>query len=757
MKSLLDNVLGFRYLSFRIGSSLAGICAWQCIMAPALCVAAPQQTSPTDPVRSAVVTAVTSEIVIDGSLDEVPWRQAPKIGDLVQRIPVAGAVPTEKTEVTLLYDQDNLYIGVMCHDAEPRRVLASQMARDASLNADDRLTIVLDTFRDQSNAFHFATNPAGALVDGLVFANGETNNDWDAIWIVRTERTDEGWSAEFAIPFKTLSFPSGETVWGFNISRTIQRKLEEDRWTGARFQTQFFQISEAGEITNLEGLAQGVGLDVRPFMAQRWLHRGTDGDDMVVGKPGLDLFYNITPSLKLSATANTDFGETEVDARQINLTRFSIFFPEKRSFFLQDAGVFNFATTGIDPPGGIPGTGAEVFPFFSRKIGLLGWQEVPIGYGAKLTGKVGRTEIGMLDVRTRDVSTVDATNLFVGRVKQNFLEQSYVGAIFTEGNPASPFSSSTVGVDIRLATSDFLGSARNVVLNAYGLRSNNEGVSKNNSSYGFGAQYPNDKFAAQILWREIQENFDPAIGFVQRSNVRMLRLAGSFNPRPKPSTGIQQMFHDVFYTRFTRLDNGLVESWNLYATLIDWHLNSGDSVHSLFDLNPTYEHLFEPFEISPGVVLSAGEYRFTPWRIFFTSARKRQVQGSIGLSFGNFWSGTAKTIQTGLSYKVPPRFSISLNTNQTFARLPQGNFVARIYSSQVNYAVSPFLSFSNLIQFDNRSGNLGLQSRVRWTLEPGNDVFFVFGQGWVQDIERGYDFRRQDSRLATKLQYTFRF
>ena len=189
----------------------------------------------------------------------------------------------------------------------------------------------------------------------------------------------------------------------------------------------------------------------------------------------------------------------KVDARQINLTRFSIFFPEKRSFFLQDAGVFNFATTGIDPPGGIPGTGAEVFPFFSRKIGLLGGQEVPIDYGAKLTGKVGRTEIGMLDVRTRDVSTVDATNLFVGRVKQNFLEQSYVGAIFTEGNPASPFSSSTVGVDIRLATSDFLGSARNVVLNAYGLRSNNEGVSKNNSSYGFGAQYPNDKFAAQIL------------------------------------------------------------------------------------------------------------------------------------------------------------------------------------------------------------------------------------------------------------------
>ena len=229
---------------------------------------------------------------------------------------------------------------------------------------------------------------------------------------------------------------------------------------------------------------------------------------------------------------------------------------------------------------------------------------------------------------------------------------------------------------MRLATSNFLGSGRNMVFNAYGLRSNNQGISENNSSFGFGAQYPNDKFDAQIQWREIQENFDPAVGFVQRSDVRMLRVAGSFNPRPKQSTGIQQMQHDVFYTRFTRLDNGLVETSNLYVTLVDWHLNSGDSLHSLFDANVTYERLFEPFEISPGVVLPAGEYRFTPWRIFFTSAQKRRIQGSIGFNFGNFWSGTAKVIQTGLSYKFPPYFSISLNTNQTFASLPEGSFIA---------------------------------------------------------------------------------
>ena len=755
----LDNFLFPRRSSPQTVLSLAGLCAWQSIIAPVWCEAAPQQISPTEPVRSAVVTPVSSAITIDGSLDEAPWRRAPKIGDLIQRIPEPGAKPSERTEVTLLYDADNLYIGVMCYDSEPRRVLASQMARDASLRPDDRISILLDTFRDQSNAFHFSTNPAGAFADGLVFANGQTNDDWDAIWIVRTAQTDQGWSAEFAIPFKSLSFPSGRTVWGFNIERTIQRKLEENRWAGARLETQFFQVSEAGEITNLEGLAQGAGLDVRPFVAQRWLHRGASGEDTVIGKPGLDLFYNITPSLKLSATANTDFGETEVDARQINLTRFSIFFPEKRSFFLQDAGVFNFATTGVDPPGGIPDPGAEIFPFFSRRIGLLRGQEVPIDYGVKLTGKVGRTEVGMLNVRTRDTSSVEDKNLVVGRVRQNFFEQSYVGAIVTGGNPALPLSSSTIGADLRLATSDFLGKSKNLIFNAYGLKTNNEGVSDKNSSYGFAAQYPNDKFDAQIIWREIQENFDPALGFVQRSNVRMLRLGASFNPRPKKLLGIQQMFHDIFYTRFTRLDNGLVESEDFYFTIVDWHFNSGDSLHSLFDVNPTFERLFEPFEISPGVVLPAGEYRFTPMRIFFTSAQKRRFQGSIGFTFGNFWSGTAQTIRTGLRYQVPPRFSISLDANQTFARLPQGNFVARIFSSQINYALSPFLSFSNLIQFDNRSGNLGLQSRVRWTLEPGNDLFFIFGQGWIQEFdERGcFDFRPQDSRLATKLQYTFRF
>jgi Domain of unknown function (DUF5916)/Carbohydrate family 9 binding domain-like len=745
---------------------LAAACFSGCLAISAAGAAPRQQPpSPEPATRSAVVTRTEEAITIDGVLDEPIWRAAPAIGELTQRQPEQGAAPTERTDVTLLYDRDFLYIGVIAHDAEPRQVIGTQMARDASLSSDDRVEILLDTFSDQRSAFYFATNPSGALVDGLV-ANEELNADWDAIWDVRTRRTDEGWTAEFAIPFKSLSFPSGRTVWGFNVARHIYRKLEEDRWSGARLDTQLYQLSEAGEITSLGGLTQGIGLDVRPFLAGRWLREGGEGDGK--SKPGLDVFYNITPSLKLTATFNTDFGETEVDARQINLSRFSVLFPEKRSFFLQGAGVFNFASIGPEPAGGIPQAGADVYPFFSRQIGLLGGQEVPIDAGVKLTGTVGRTDVGLLSVRTGDLPIVSEKNFIVGRVKRNLLQQSYVGAIFTGGDPEEGQSGQTYGADVRLATSRFLGRPNNFVVDGYAVRSVNEGVPGPGSasdggtgrdwSYGFSAQYPNDKFNAQVAYREIQENFRPALGFVQRDNVRLLRIAGSYNPRPKDFLNVQQMFHDVYYTRFTRLDNGEVESWDLYVTLLDWHLRSGDNLHGMFDFNPTYERLFEPFEISPGVHLLPGEYRFTRFRSnLLSTATKRRLSGSINLTYGGYWSGKAEQVTTSLTYKLPPRFIVSVSTNQTFARLPEGHFIARIFTSNVSYAATPRLSFSNLVQYDNRSRNMGWQSRVRWTLQPGNDLFFAFNQGWIHEDGGSLRFRAQDSKVSAKFQYSFRF
>ena len=714
--------------------------------------------------RSAAVTSIRDPIAIDGALDEPIWASSPTIGSLIQRQPLPGEAPTERTEVTLLRDEHNLYIGIRAFDSEASRIIGTQMARDASLNADDRIELLLDTFSDRRSAFYFATNPAGALVDGLAFANGQLNMEWDAIWTVRTSRGREGWSAEFAIPFKSLSFPAGQEVWGFNVSRTIYRKLEDNRWSGAQLQTQFLQVSEAGQITNLGRLTQGIGLDVRPFLAGSWLNLRTEGDDWN-RKPGLDAFYNLTPSLKATVTVNTDFGETEVDARQINLTRFSLLFPEKRAFFLEGAGVFSFASTGPETPGGIPAAGADVFPFFSRQIGLLAGQEVPIDAGVKLIGTAGRTEVGVLDVRTGDLRVddrlvTDERNFFIGRVKRNLFRQSYVGAIVTAGNPVEG-EGRTYGADLRLATSRFLGAQRNMVVNAFAARSD-DGLRRGDDwSYGFSAHYPNDKYLAQFVLREVQENFRPALGFVQRNNVRMMRAAASYNPRPKKLLNIQQMNHDVFYTQFTRLDLNEIESWDVYVTWWDWHFNSGDNLHGILDFNPTYERLFEPFEISPGVILRPGEYRFTRFRTnLFSSASKRRLSGSANVTWGNYWSGEAEQWTTSVTYKLPPRFTFSLNTNQTFARLPEGRFTAKIFTSNVSYAASPRLSFSNLVQYDNRSSNLGWQGRVRWTLQPGNDLFVAINQGWIHEFDDDRSDRRlriQDTKVSAKFQYSFRF
>lgn len=696
--------------------------------------------------------------MLDGVLDEGVWQSASSIGELIQRQPNPSTAPSEDTEVKLLHDEDTLYIGVVARDSEPERILATRMERDASIGANDRIEILLDTFKNQRNAFYFATNPAGALVDGLAFGSQDLNTDWNAIWDLRTTRTDTGWIAEIAIPFKSLNFPTNSETWGFNLSRTIHRKQEENMWSGARLETDFLQVSEAGEISGLHDINQGRGLDIRPFVAGSWIHSAATGKDEFDTEPGLDFFYNITPSLKLTGTVNTDFGETEVDARQINLTRFSLLFPEKRSFFLEDVGVFDFASTGPQPPGGVPRAGADVFPFFSRRIGLSNGTEVPIEYGMKLTGKVGATEVGVLGVRTDATSFVNDKDFLVARVKQNLFEQSYVGGIFAKGDSRTGVDGQTYGADVRLVTSQFGDNDQNLVFDAFALTSEQEGVKdEENKSFGFSLRYPNDKWDGMLVMREIQENFDPGIGFVQRDNVRMYRAAVSYNPRPKDFLNIQQMFHDVYYTHFERLDNGQRESSAWKITPLDWHFRSGDSIHALVDIDHSFERLFAPFQIAPGVILPPGEYDNFRSGFVIASANKRPLSVFVNFGYGGFWSGTAEQISTTISYNLPPRFSFSFRTNQTFAHLPEGDFIARTFTSTFNYAVSPRLSFSNLVQYDNRSRNLGWQSRVRWTLRPGSDLFVSFNQGWLAEDTGSLRLVTLDTKLAGKLQYTYRF
>jgi hypothetical protein len=314
-----------------------------------------------------------------------------------------------------------------------------------------------------------------------------------------------------------------------------------------------------------------------------------------------------------------------------------------------------------------------------------------------------------------------------------------------------------VGADLRLATSRLFGATRNLVLNAYGVRSINEDSRGNDWSYGMSAHYPNDKYNAQVILREIQGNFRPPVGFVQRDNVRLFRAAFSFNPRPRNFLNMQQLFHDFYYTQFTNLTNGQIESADFYMTVLDWHMNTGDSWHGILDVNRVYEHLFEPFVISPGVILPVGEYRFTRFRSnLFSTAGRRMLSGGLTVAWGDYWSGNAEQVNANMTFRVAPKFTFTLSTNQTWAELPEGNFTARIFTSNINYTSSPRLAFSNLLQYDNRSRNLGWQGRVRWTLRPGDDIFFVVNQGWIREPGEELRFRPGDRKLSAKVQYAFR-
>jgi hypothetical protein len=701
--------------------------------------------------KKARAVHATAPIELDGLLDEPDWNRALPIEDILQREPVEGLPPSERTEFRLLFDAENLYIGVRCHDSTPTAIVSTQMSRDADLSVDDRLEILIDTFRDRRNAFYFSTNPSGALVDGLIVENGSLNRDWDAIWDVRTRRTDDGWSAEFAIPFKSLSFKQLSGTWGFNLSRSIKRKIEEDRWAAARLDVRFFQVSEAGEIEGLSSVEQGRALDVRPYVSGSWAHSDAGRSTVSEADAGADIFYNITPSLKLTGTINTDFAETEVDNRQINLTRFPLFFPEKRAFFLENAGVFAFGTAGASN---------ELIPFFSRRIGLVANTQVPILAGMKLTGKAGRYDLGLLDVKTRraetveDKKTVEAKNFLVARVKRNIWRQSYVGAIYTEGNPTDNRSSRTFGSDFRLGTSSFLGH-RNATFNGYWLGVEEKDQTDGSASYGAAIAYPNDLWNAQLDWARIDKNFRPALGFVPRTDIQRLNVSVDFSPRPKNFLGIRQMTHEFRFNRFVRLSQGKVESWRVFMAPINYTWNSGDR----FEVNwvPQFERLFAPFEIS-GVTLPPGGYRFDRYRLEFWTSNKRPWKIDTTWWFGTYWSGRADQWTGMFLYKLAPHVETSLRYDQTFARLKEGRFVARIFSFRANYSVTPFLTLYNLAQFDNDSQNLGWQSRVRWIVRPGREIFVVLNHGWIRENSaEGNRFRAADRGIAAKAQYTLRF
>jgi hypothetical protein len=605
------------------------------------------------------------------------------------------------------------------------------------------VTIIVDPFFDHRNGFFFQINPAGARTDGQVSNNAERlNRDWDGIWTAAAQRTDDGWQAEIAIPFKTLRFKPDQEVWGFNVERQIKRRQETDRWSAPRRNVWIGNLTEAGRLEGLRGLRQGLGLDVRPYV----LGGEQDSDSRFTG--GIDVFKNVAPNLNASVTVNTDFAETEADVRQVNLTRFPLLFPEKRTFFLEGAGVFDVA--GLT-------NSRDLQPFFSRDIGLIQSRTgednvtVPIAVGAKLIGRGSDYNIGVIDVETRGLSSehLARQNLLAMRVSRNLFEQSWIGGIVTHGNPSGTGANTVFGADLRLATSKFRGS-RNLTFEAYALGSDDGRSGRRDAAGGFRLDYPNDQWDVSLNWKQIGEAFTAALGFVPRAGIRKTSVGIQYAPRPE-RWGIRQFFFELRPDYITNLRNR-VENWRIFTAPFNVRTESGE--HLEWNYIPEFEHLDAAFEISPGVLIAPGSYRWTRFRAEANTATKRPWVIDAALWWGGFYDGTRRQLELGLTVKPNTRVAVAGRLERNDVTLAAGSFDTLVHTVSVDYNFSADVSWANLAQYDSESRIAGVQSRFRWILKPGNDLFLVLNRGWYRTFEGVY--LPNFDRGSLKLQYTVR-
>lgn len=686
-----------------------------------------------------VVQAVRAQsaIRLDGVLDESDWSRASVVTELRQRDPLLGEPVSEPTEVLILYDRRHLYFGFRCRESDPKDITAKEMARDISLGEDDRVQVILDTFLDGRNAYWFQIGPRGSIGDALISENGfGFNKEWDGLWDGRARIHSQGWDAEIAIPFTTLSFRPGSGRWGLKILRHIRRKLESSYWPVANRNTYTFQVSDSGILEGLEGISQGIGLDINPYaitgVDQK---RGTAVEGM--GDTGVDLFYQLTPGIKTALTVNTDFAQTEVDTRQINLTRFPLFFPEKRDFFLDGSNYFSFGTGGT-----------KLVPFFSRRLGLdSGGNPIPILLGSKVAGQYGAWSMGFMDVI--DERDEGYRNFMVGRVRRNLGKQSSVGAIVTHGNSFADVDNTLLGADFKWASSSFRGN-QNIALSLYGLKSSTRGLQGQDSALGAEFTYPNDFLNTTMGFRQIGKNFQPGIGYVQRTDIRESYLETEVGPRTR-RFGLMKVFFGGSGRYLTDLDNSRL-GWTVKAVPLGLKFSSGDSVQ--ISASRENDLLLEDFRIHSRHTIARGDYVFTRYEVTGQSAPRRRLWASLSGRGGEFYDGSRRDVVAAIGYKVAVPFYVGLDAERDHVLLPSGHFVTTVSRLNTNLLFSPRVTLYTFLQYDNLSRTLGWQSRFRWILRPGCEIYVVWNSRLNEPLQR---WELTESSARIKFRYNFRF
>jgi len=685
------------------------------------------------------IVRTVSPPVIDGVLDETVWATATAIDDLHEIQPTEYAPASERTLIYVMYDKDALYIGARLFDRDPSEITARILRQGEQVFGDDWFSVMLDPFHDRRSGYRFQTNPNGLREEALYQNISDEQWEWQGIWSTASTIDDQGWVTEIAIPFKTLSFDPSNDTWGINFRRAIARRDERMGWVSRNRNT---DPSTSGVAVGFAGLEQGLGLDVVPSLSVSEQRKFDPDATTTDTDPSLDVFYKLTPSLTSALTINTDFSATEVDDRQVNLTRFSLFFPEKRDFFLQDADIFEF--------GGLEENGR---PFFSRSIGLSETGEpVDLKVGGKLTGRVGRWNIGALSVRQDQFGAVAADNATAARVSANLLEESNVGLIVTEGSPGSDLDNSLVGVDFLYRNSRLAG-GKLVEVNAWAQESDTEGVTDEQSAYGFRIGMPNNSgWRGGLRFTQLGENFNPGLGFVNNPGIRHLNFGTQYTYRPRE--GAFRSVLSGYNAERAELMNGELQSQSVRYRLIELEDRLGDQL--ALQHEASQEQLFLPFEISPGVIIPVGHYSFQATRVSGGTADQRKVWVSAALQDGGFYSGDRTEVYGGINWRPSGRFRTSLDYTFNDIELPEGDFVTRLVQFSTEVAFSSTLSWVARIQYDNVSELMGVNMRLHWIPEAGREGFLVLNHS-LEDYDLDNRFRSTLSEASVKFSYTFRF
>ena len=683
---------------------------------------------------------------IDGRLDEEVWLQAAVIDEFVQQEPAEGEPATERTVVRLLYDAEALYLGVEAYDSEPDGVIATEMRRDSlRLLDEDNFQVILDTFHDRRSGYMFVTSPLGAKLEQQVAEEGEggwrgrnsnnVNINWDGVWDVVSRRTAGGWVSEIAIPMVTLRFPRTEQqVWGVNFMRNIRRKNEQVFWAPISKEYTLTRVSLAGTMTGIGAVNRGLDLRMTPYMlaggrqdraAGTVAGGGLDGSGF--NDYGLDVKYGVASGLNLDLTLNTDFAQVEVDEQQVNLTRFPLFFPEKRDFFLENAGMFNVGTPGS-------GFGRVADLFFTRRIGLsAGGQPTPIIGGARLTGKVNRHNVAAMNITTGSFGNA-GDNFFVGRYSRDILARSKVGGIVIDkqavGSVFAPDAGGVSHYNRTFAADTTLAVHRNLTMTGFVAKTQTPGLTSGDMASYARATWLSPAFHVYTEFADLQENFNPEVGFVPRLGIRTSKFHGEWNPRPGRFN--IRMFDPMWNITYTTDPHNRLLTRRIH-NMIGTYFEDGSSV--MFYFNDHFEQLDIPFPIrNTGVTVPAGTYRFGEWVFSYQSDPSRRLYTRTRYSPQTFFDGTRTDIQATVGLRATSRISAETIFNRSDVDLPWGEFIADLASLRLDLTLSPTVTLRSLSQYNSLTGELSNSIRFNWIYSPGSDIYIAYDEMRLDDL-----------------------